>query len=80
MVVSTLIENESDRVPLADIFLEAKKELESYDDKILFQLAKSNTLKGMRWGTYHSYLRPTFNRTNLKILYSTRVKKVGNNP
>lgn len=39
-------------------------------------MARYNTLRGLRHSVYHSYLRPAFCRSNLKILINTRVHHI----
>lgn len=41
-----------------------------------YQLAKYNVKKGVRHTTFHSYLRPCFERQNLKILLNTRCHRI----
>lgn len=69
-------------VELSRVFRKMKIELdealyESEEEDIDFRLAKYHTKNGIRWSVYHKYLRPTFRNKNLKILYNTRVRKVG---
>lgn len=62
---------------LARIFADMEEEFTNADEEIDFRLAKYYTKKGIRWNVYHKYLRPAFKNENLKILYNTRVRKVG---
>lgn len=61
------------------MFREMRDELGSTEEEIDFHFAKYHTKKGIRWNVYHKYLRPGFRNKNLKILYNTRVRKVGGN-
>lgn len=73
MMVNEVTVNDS---ALVDVFLKAELEMSLSDQDIMFRLAKSNIQDGIRWSTYHSYLRPAFRRNNLKILSNVRVRKV----
>lgn len=66
-------------VKLSRIFADMEEEFTNADEEIDFHLAKYYTKKGIRWNVYHKYLRPAFKNKNLKILYNTRVRKVGDN-
>lgn len=67
---------EPDAEGLVSVFRELRDEVESHEPHLLFDAAASNTRNGIRWSTYHTYLRPTFGRANLDILYGTRVHRV----
>lgn len=43
---------------------------------INYELAKYNVRKGLRHSTFHSYLKPCFERRNLKILLNARVHRI----
>uniref|UniRef100_A0A8W7PMY4 Glucose-methanol-choline oxidoreductase N-terminal domain-containing protein n=1 Tax=Anopheles coluzzii TaxID=1518534 RepID=A0A8W7PMY4_ANOCL len=58
---------------LAKVFTEAPVELGS---EYLFKPARYTIRNGIRWSSYHAYLRPAFRRPNLTILTSTSVAKV----
>lgn len=51
-------------------------QLERSNNKLEHYLVKYNTRNGLRHTTYHSYLRPAFDRRNLKILLDTRVHRI----
>lgn len=62
---------------LSSKFVEASVEaLKTTSKKLNFYLTKYNTYKGLRYTTYHSYLKPAFSRTNLKVLLNTRVHRI----
>ncbi|KAJ6633227.1 Neither inactivation nor afterpotential protein G, partial [Pseudolycoriella hygida] len=63
-------------VKLSQIFLQIKDEFFTKNEEVDFHLAQYYTKKGIRWNVYHKYLRPAFKRKNLKVLYSSRVRKV----
>lgn len=44
--------------------------------QVEYELAKYNVQNGLRHSAFHSYLRPCFDRSNLKILMNTRVHRV----
>lgn len=46
------------------------------DKRLEHYLVKYNTRNGLRHTTYHSYLRPAFDRKNLKILLDTRAHRI----
>ncbi|KFB44288.1 AGAP001546-PA-like protein [Anopheles sinensis] len=58
---------------LAKVFTEAPTEL---GREYLFKPARYTIHNGIRWSSYHAYLRPAFGRPNLTILTSTSVAKV----
>ncbi|XP_058116294.1 neither inactivation nor afterpotential protein G [Anopheles ziemanni] len=58
---------------LAKVFTEAPSEL---GREYLFKPARYTIHNGIRWSSYHAYLRPAFGRPNLTILTSTSVAKV----
>uniref|UniRef100_A0A182J0V1 Glucose-methanol-choline oxidoreductase N-terminal domain-containing protein n=1 Tax=Anopheles atroparvus TaxID=41427 RepID=A0A182J0V1_ANOAO len=58
---------------LAKVFTEAPREL---GQEYLFKPARYTIRNGIRWSSYHAYLRPAFDRPNLTILTSTSVAKV----
>lgn len=62
--------------PLSSYFVDASTKLQKTHEPLQYRLAEYNTLNGKRHTTYHSYLKPMFNRENLKILLNTRVHKV----
>uniref|UniRef100_A0A182MCE4 Glucose-methanol-choline oxidoreductase N-terminal domain-containing protein n=1 Tax=Anopheles culicifacies TaxID=139723 RepID=A0A182MCE4_9DIPT len=58
---------------LAKVFTEAPQELgHGYH----FRPARYTIRNGIRWSSYHAYLRPAFGRPNLSILTSSSVAKV----
>uniref|UniRef100_A0A182VWI7 Glucose-methanol-choline oxidoreductase N-terminal domain-containing protein n=1 Tax=Anopheles minimus TaxID=112268 RepID=A0A182VWI7_9DIPT len=58
---------------LAKVFTEAPQELgRGYH----FRPARYTIRNGIRWSSYHAYLRPAFGRPNLSILTSSSVAKV----
>ncbi|XP_058449737.1 neither inactivation nor afterpotential protein G [Malaya genurostris] len=59
--------------PLTTSFLQASFELGLNDD---FHPARYTIRDGTRWSSYHGYLRPAFERSNLKILTESTVQKV----
>lgn len=59
---------------LSAAFLNAQDELNI--DNLTLSLSQYNVRKGCRWSVFHEYLRPSFNRENLKIMTNTRVHKV----
>lgn len=75
MIVTELTADDTDMVPL---FRDAESELMTNisNEHLRFRLAKSNVRRGIRWSSYHSYLRPSFQRPNLHIAYSTRVRRI----
>ncbi|XP_055547727.1 neither inactivation nor afterpotential protein G [Wyeomyia smithii] len=58
---------------LTSAFLRARSELGLEHN---FNAAKYTIRDGIRWSTYHEYLRPAFDRTNLRILPDTVVQKI----
>uniref|UniRef100_A0A182QPL4 Glucose-methanol-choline oxidoreductase N-terminal domain-containing protein n=1 Tax=Anopheles farauti TaxID=69004 RepID=A0A182QPL4_9DIPT len=58
---------------LAKVFTESQLEL---GQEYIFTPARYNIRNGIRWSSYHAYLRPAFDRPNLSILTSTSVVKV----
>ncbi|XP_052890507.1 neither inactivation nor afterpotential protein G [Anopheles moucheti] len=58
---------------LAKVFTEAPQEL---GQKYHFRPARYTIRNGIRWSSYHAYLRPAFGRPNLSILTSSSVAKV----
>lgn len=62
---------------LSSTFVDASIELSRNNSSNLeYSLAKYNTLKGLRFSSYSTYLRPAFERKNLNILLGTRVHRV----
>lgn len=61
---------------LSSAFVDASMQLEQRNNHLEHYLVKYNTKKGLRHTTYHSYLRPAFDRNNLKILLDTRVHRI----
>uniref|UniRef100_A0A4Y0BNV9 Glucose-methanol-choline oxidoreductase N-terminal domain-containing protein n=1 Tax=Anopheles funestus TaxID=62324 RepID=A0A4Y0BNV9_ANOFN len=59
---------------LAKVFTEAPTELGL--DRYHFRPARYTIRNGIRWSSYHAYLRPAFGRPNLSILTSSSVAKV----
>lgn len=51
-------------------------QLAQRDNRLEHYLVKYNTRNGLRHTTYHSYLRPAFDRKNLKILLDTRAHRI----
>uniref|UniRef100_A0A1Y9H2T1 Glucose-methanol-choline oxidoreductase N-terminal domain-containing protein n=1 Tax=Anopheles dirus TaxID=7168 RepID=A0A1Y9H2T1_9DIPT len=68
-----ITEVDSDESLLAKVFTEAPLEL---GQGYIFTPARYTIRNGIRWSSYHAYLRPAFNRPNLSILTSTTVVKV----
>ncbi|XP_053680927.1 neither inactivation nor afterpotential protein G [Anopheles nili] len=58
---------------LAKVFTEAPAELGT---DYIFRPARYTIRNGIRWSSYHAYLRPAFDRPNLTILSSTSVAKI----
>lgn len=66
-----------DYSPLSSTFIDASTELcRQNSSSYNYHLAKYNTHKGLRHSVYHAYLKPAFQRQNLKILISTRVHRI----
>lgn len=65
-----------DYSPLSSAFVDGSLQLARRDNRLEHYLVKYNTRKGLRHTTYHSYLRPAFDRENLKILLDTRVHRI----
>lgn len=62
---------------LSELFVDASKELQrKFQNKLDYYLVKYNTFRGLRYTTYHSYLKPAFGRKNLKILINTLVHRI----
>lgn len=62
---------------LSSTFIDGSNELHRQNISNLdYYLAKYNTDKGLRHSAYQSYLKPAFNRQNLKIVLNTRVHRV----
>ncbi|XP_035897699.1 neither inactivation nor afterpotential protein G [Anopheles stephensi] len=58
---------------LAKVFTDAPLEL---GEQYHFNPARYTIRNGIRWSSYHAYLRPAFGRPNLSILTSTSVAKI----
>uniref|UniRef100_A0A182PGV0 Glucose-methanol-choline oxidoreductase N-terminal domain-containing protein n=1 Tax=Anopheles epiroticus TaxID=199890 RepID=A0A182PGV0_9DIPT len=58
---------------LAQVFTEAPREL---GQEYHFKPARYTIRNGIRWSSYHAYLRPAFRRPNLTILTSSSVARV----
>ncbi|XP_050069065.1 neither inactivation nor afterpotential protein G [Anopheles maculipalpis] len=58
---------------LAKVFTEAPREL---GQQYHFKPARYTIHNGIRWSSYHAYLRPAFGRPNLSILTSSLVAKI----
>lgn len=61
---------------LSSAFVDGSLQLARRNNRLEHYLVKYNTRNGLRHTTYHSYLRPTFDRKNLKILLDSRVHRV----
>lgn len=61
---------------LVPVFDEMRAEMSTVLPHLKFDAAASNTRNGVRWSTYKTYLKPSFQRPNLHILYGTRVHRV----
>lgn len=61
---------------LSSAFVDGSLQLARHDTRLEHYLVKYNTRKGLRHTNYHSYLRPAFERKNLKILLDTRVHRI----
>lgn len=62
---------------LSSKFIDGSDELNRKNVSSLeYHLAKYNTDGGIRHSVYHAYLKPVFNRQNLKIVLNTRVHRV----
>lgn len=62
---------------LSKSLVDASTELSHHQyPQMSYELAKYNVRKGLRHSTFHSYLRPCFERRNLKILLNTRVHRI----
>ncbi|XP_037925104.1 neither inactivation nor afterpotential protein G isoform X2 [Hermetia illucens] len=59
---------------LSEAFTEAAPIFES--EGLKFKLARYNIKEGLRYSTYETFLRPSFGRTNLKILSNTLARKI----
>lgn len=73
MIVTELTANDTD---LVRIFRDAESEMSRTVEDLRFRVAKSNVRNGIRWSSYHSYLRPSFHRSNLHIAHGCRVRRV----
>lgn len=61
---------------LSSTFVDAALHLERNNNNLSHFLAKYTIRKGLRHTTYQTFLKPIFQRKNLKILMNTRVHKV----
>lgn len=62
---------------LSSTFVDASAELyRNSSSNLEYNLAKYNTIRGLRFSAYSTYLRPTFERKNLNIVLGTRVHRV----
>lgn len=62
---------------LSSKFVDGSMELHQKNlSSLEYHLVKYNTYHGLRYSSYHAYLRPAFTRPNLKVVMSTRVRKV----
>ncbi|XP_058817758.1 neither inactivation nor afterpotential protein G [Topomyia yanbarensis] len=64
---------DADENLLAKAFQDASSELGSSHD---FRAARYNIRNGIRWSSYHGYLRPAFGRSNLQVLTNSVVQRV----
>lgn len=62
---------------LSSKFVDGSSELYRQNSTNLeYHLVKYNTYRGVRHSTYQAYLKPAFDRPNLKIVLSTRVHRI----
>lgn len=61
---------------LSKALVDGAVQLNVHKHQLEYQLAKYNVKNGLRHTTFHSYLRPSYERPNLKILLNTRCHRI----
>ncbi|CAD7092437.1 unnamed protein product [Hermetia illucens] len=74
LACKNLLELPKNYSKLSEAFTEAAPIFES--EGLKFKLARYNIKEGLRYSTYETFLRPSFGRTNLKILSNTLARKI----